>query len=42
MLYLPVRALSGGAWYLFTQFGFSPFALGRNKNIPLADKFWLQ
>jgi len=35
-------ALSGGAWYLFTQFGFSPFALGRNKNIPLADKFWLQ
>ncbi len=35
-------ALSGGAWYLFTKFGFSPFAYGRSKNIPQADKFWLQ
>ena len=35
-------ALSGGAWYLFTKFGFSPFAHGRSKNIPQADKFWLQ
>lgn len=33
-------AISGGAWYLFAKFSFNPFAVGRNKNIPVADMFW--
>lgn len=35
-------AISGGAWYLFATFGFNPFEVGRNKNIPIEDKFWTQ
>ena len=34
-------AISGGAWYLFAKYGFNPFALGRNKNIPVGVMFWL-
>ena len=34
-------ALSGGAWYLFAQFNFNPFAVGRDKSIPEADMFWI-
>lgn len=35
-------ALSGGAWYLFAKFGFNPFEVGRNKEIPIEDQFWLE
>lgn len=34
-------AISGGAWYLFATYGFNPFVVGRNKNVPLDDMFWL-
>lgn len=34
-------AISGGAWYLFATYGFNPFAVGRNKNVPFEDMFWL-
>jgi len=34
-------AISGGAWYLFARFGFNPFAVGRNKNMPPSAMFWL-
>lgn len=34
-------ALSGGAWYFFGINGFNPFGVERNKNIPTADKFWI-
>ncbi len=34
-------AISGGAWYLFAKYGFNPFAVGRDKNIPKGDMFWL-
>jgi hypothetical protein len=34
-------ALSGGAWYVFGLNGFNPFGVERNKNIPTADKFWI-
>lgn len=34
-------AISGGAWYLFTQRKFNPFAVGRIKNIPKVDRFWV-
>jgi hypothetical protein len=34
-------AISGGAWYVFATYGFNPFAVGRNKNVPEADRFWL-
>lgn len=34
-------AISGGAWYLFAKSGFNPFAVGLQKNVPEADKFWL-
>jgi hypothetical protein len=33
-------AISGGAWYLFAKYKFNPFAVGRNKVIPLEDQFW--
>jgi hypothetical protein len=33
-------AISGGAWYLFAKNNFNPFAVGRNKEIPLVDIFW--
>lgn len=33
-------ALSSTAWYLFAQMGFNPLLLGKDKNIPEADKFW--
>ena len=34
-------AISGGAWYLFAKLDFNPFEIGRDKNIPLLDKFWI-
>jgi len=34
-------ALSSTAWYLFAKQGYNPFELGKAKNIPEADKFWL-
>jgi hypothetical protein len=34
-------AISGGAWYLFAKYEFSPFAVGRVKMIPSAHMFWL-
>ncbi len=34
-------AISGGAWYLFAQYNFNPFAIGRDKDIVEADMFWL-
>jgi hypothetical protein len=34
-------AISGGAWYLFTKRKFNPFAVGRSKNIPKEDQFWV-
>lgn len=34
-------AISGGAWYLFAKYNFNPFAVGRDKDIPEADMFWL-
>ena len=34
-------AISGGAWYLFTKRSFNPFAIERDKNIPVEDMFWV-
>ena len=34
-------AISSGAWYLFAKNNFDPFEVGRDKNVPLADAFWL-
>jgi len=34
-------ALSSTIWYLFAQIDFNPFLLGKEKNIPDNDKFWL-
>jgi hypothetical protein len=34
-------SISDGAWYLFAKYDFNPFAVGRDKNIPEADMFWL-
>ena len=34
-------AISGGAWYVFTKRKFNPFAVGRVKNIPREDMFWM-
>jgi hypothetical protein len=34
-------AISGGAWYVFTKRKFNPFAVGRDKNIPREDMFWM-
>lgn len=34
-------AISGGAWYLFTKRKFNPFAVGRSKNTPKEDQFWV-
>ena len=33
-------AISSSAWYLFGKTEFNPFAVGREKNAPVADKFW--
>ncbi|PCJ98078.1 MAG: hypothetical protein COA50_03770 [Flavobacteriaceae bacterium] len=35
-------AISSTVWYLFAKHNFNPLALGAQKNIPVADKFWLQ
>jgi cellulose synthase operon protein B len=32
--------VSSSAWYLFGKKRFDPFAIGREKRIPLKDKFW--
>ncbi|WP_372746193.1 hypothetical protein [Lutibacter sp.] len=34
-------AISGGAWYLFAKYNFNPFAIGREKNIPENEMFWI-
>ncbi|NEW79574.1 MAG: hypothetical protein GZ086_09155 [Gelidibacter sp.] len=34
-------AISGGAWYLFAKHDFNPFAVGRDKNIPEVEMFWM-
>ncbi len=34
-------AISSGAWHLFAKAKFNPFSTGRTKNIPEADKFWM-
>ncbi|MCH9662134.1 MAG: hypothetical protein K0U66_00570 [Gammaproteobacteria bacterium] len=34
-------SISGGAWYLFAKQDFNPFAIGRDKNIPRSDIFWM-
>ena len=34
-------AISSSAWYLFAKNKFNPFSTGRTKNIPQADKFWI-
>lgn len=36
-----IIAISGGAWYLFAKYNFNPFAVGRDKDVPAADMFWL-
>jgi len=33
-------ALSSTIWYLYAQLNFNPFLLGKEKNIPVNDKFW--
>jgi hypothetical protein len=35
-------ALSSSAWYLFAKMGFNPLSLGKQKNIPDEDKFWMK
>jgi len=32
--------ISGGAWYIFAVNNFNPFEVGRDKNVPVSDKFW--
>jgi len=34
--------ISSGAWYVFARKGFNPFTAEYNKQMPEADKFWLQ
>lgn len=34
-------AISSGAWYIFAKQGFNPFAAGRYKTVPVADRFWV-
>lgn len=34
-------ALSASIWYLFAKMDFSPLTLGKHKNIPEEDKFWI-
>lgn len=34
-------AVSSGAWYLFAITNFNPFAVGKPKNMPESDKFWV-
>ena len=33
-------AISSGAWYLFARWDFNPFAVEREKDVPVADRFW--
>ena len=35
-------ALSSTAWYLMARLNFNPLEMGRQKNIPETDKFWIQ
>jgi len=35
-------ALSSTIWYLFAEMEFNPLLLGKQKNIPMPDKFWLE
>ncbi len=35
-------ALSASLWYVFAKIDFNPFTVGRAKQIPEADKFWLR
>ncbi len=34
-------AISSTVWYLFAKTGFHPLSLGKQKQIPLKDQFWL-
>lgn len=34
-------AISSTVWYLFTKMQFNPLALGKQKNIPKTDQFWI-
>lgn len=34
-------ALSSTIWYLFAKQNFNPFAVGKIKNIPISERFWL-
>jgi cellulose synthase operon protein B len=34
--------VSSAAWYLFGKLKFDPMAIGYSKNIPAADKFWVE
>lgn len=35
-------ALSSTTWYIFAKQGFNPLAIGKRKNIPSADVFWVE
>ncbi len=35
-------AISSTAWYFFAKTGFNPLALGKQKNVPAADQFWIE
>ena len=35
-------AISATAWYIFAKMSFNPLEIGRLKNIPEKDKFWIQ
>ena len=35
-------ALSATAWYIFAKTEFNPLETGRQKNIPISDKFWIK
>ena len=35
-------AISSTVWYLFAKQNFNPFTIGKNKNMPVSDRFWVQ
>lgn len=35
-------AISSTVWYLFAKQNFNPFTIGKNKNIPVSDRYWMQ
>tara|TARA_R110002050_G_scaffold196426_2_gene331384 strand:- start:90712 stop:92112 length:1401 start_codon:yes stop_codon:yes gene_type:complete len=34
-------AISSTAWYLFAKMNFNPFTVGKIKNVPIIDRFWV-